>query len=197
MNNDRLSTSGNPKIDRAKILSDLESILAMPSNYELRADGRILIISEGRFLSSGKRVGIQLISVEGGTVINTFKSITACIKFLHLGQATVMSKLETGEPVLFENQLCVLKRANISVNGEGTKLDVSLDNPIVLNSSLFPGVASYLRRLGKRISQSLSQAITTGFNRLKASCRKVLTLGGHTTKVLDKGSIEIVGPLGL
>jgi hypothetical protein len=38
MNNNRLSNSGKPLINRIKLLEDITNLLSMPSNYEIRGD---------------------------------------------------------------------------------------------------------------------------------------------------------------
>lgn len=59
MNNNRLSTSSKPRIDRAELIIDLNNLLSLPSNYEYKEDGKIFIISENRYLTGGRRVKKQ------------------------------------------------------------------------------------------------------------------------------------------
>jgi hypothetical protein len=51
MNNNRLSNSGKPLINRMKLLKDIDELLSLPSNYEIAPqNGKICIISEHKYL---------------------------------------------------------------------------------------------------------------------------------------------------
>jgi len=43
MNNNRLSTSKAPKIDRIELLLEIEKFLSRPSNYEIK-DGKVWVL---------------------------------------------------------------------------------------------------------------------------------------------------------
>jgi hypothetical protein len=85
MNNNRLSTSGKPIIERSALLADIGYFLSRPSNYERDVDGRNLIISEGKYQGGGKgkRRGVQIIYPDG-KIAESFKSGSDCAKFLGL-----------------------------------------------------------------------------------------------------------------
>lgn len=53
MNNNRLSTSSKPRINRAELILDLNNILSFPSDYEYKENGKIFIIPENRYLTGG------------------------------------------------------------------------------------------------------------------------------------------------
>jgi hypothetical protein len=111
MNNNRLSTTlseGDKIVDRTQLLMEIEELLTRPTNYEYRDDGRIFIISEQRFLTQGggSRKGVELLYPDG-TLIQIFKA--DCAKFLGLGKQTISSKLQKGEGVKYNNQLCILR----------------------------------------------------------------------------------------
>jgi hypothetical protein len=112
MNNNRLSRSGKPTIDRVKLIEDITNLLSMPSNYEYQEDGKIYIISENRFLlPRGKRnkpVRVALISYEGD-VIKTFNSLGDCAKFLDIAPSTARNRLIKGLNFIFKNNSCFIK----------------------------------------------------------------------------------------
>ena len=113
MNNNRLSTSGKPQINRVKLIEDITKLLSMPSNYEYQEDGKIHIISENRLLlprgKRGKPVRVALISSEGD-VINTFNSIGDCAKFLDIVPSAAGNRLRKGLIFRFKNNLCFIKK---------------------------------------------------------------------------------------
>jgi len=112
MNNNRLSTSGKPAIDRDILMRDIAKLLSK-SNYVVKEDGRIWIISQNKYLaqssgSGGKRKGVALLSPEG-TIIKTFYSLTECGNFLGVTRKTITNKLAKGQAVLFDERLCSLQ----------------------------------------------------------------------------------------
>lgn len=119
MNNNRLTTSGKPSIDRDKLLKEIENFLAQPSNLHNEEatggapHGKIWIISEQRYYSvkgegRGKRKAVTLFS-EAGTVIKIFKSYTECGKFLGVSGPTVRERVRNGKAFEHENKLYLLK----------------------------------------------------------------------------------------
>ena len=48
------------------------------------------------------------------TVIDTFKTVTACANFLGVNQATVSKRIKKGINFQYENKLCLAKKADIS-----------------------------------------------------------------------------------
>ena len=116
MNNNRLTKNRKPQTNRAKLISDITNLLALPSNFELREYGKKWIISEGRFLPDrdmwkGKAVILLTTDV---TVIDTFKTVTACANFLGVNQATVSKRIKKGINFQYENKLCLIKKADTS-----------------------------------------------------------------------------------
>lgn len=115
MNNNRLSTFTSSvkhpsSIDRAKLIADIDSLLSMPNNYEYKEDGRVLIISEGTLLNDRQTKVLQLIS-QSGTVIETFHSSSdKCAEFLGISLSTFKRRLKDGQPFLYKDQQCTLKR---------------------------------------------------------------------------------------
>ncbi len=116
MNNNRLTENRKPRRspNRVKLLSDITNFLALPSNYEMREDGKKWIISEGRFAPERdiwKGKAVTLLSTEG-TIIETFKTVTACANFLGVNQATVSKRINKGIKFQYENKLCFIKKAD-------------------------------------------------------------------------------------
>ena len=109
MNNNRLSTSGKPIIERSALLADIGYFLSRPSNYERDVDGRNLIMSEGKYQGKGKRRGVQIIYPDG-KIAESFKSGSDCARFLGLPIKTFFWKLDKNKSVFFNNQECQIKR---------------------------------------------------------------------------------------
>jgi len=112
MNDNRLSTSGKPSVDRDLLKASINKLLSIsPAVYEIKPDGRIWDISKKRFI--GKKTGIrqpvQLISPDG-TIIQTFTTRAGCGKFLGFSTTTIRRKLDKNEPVLFEGKLYSLRK---------------------------------------------------------------------------------------
>jgi hypothetical protein len=116
MNNNRLTTSGKPVVNRDKLLKEIENLLALPSNYRHEGDtakGKTWIISEERYYSAkgegrGKKKAVTLFS-EAGSVIKIFKSYTECGKFLGVSGPTVRERVRNGKAFEHENKLYLLK----------------------------------------------------------------------------------------
>lgn len=89
-------------------MAEVTKLLNMPSNYRVGEDERTWIISEERYLSTGKE-GVQIIFPDG-TEVKSFQSVTACAKFLGIPQPTLTYKLKHNKPLLFENKLCIIKK---------------------------------------------------------------------------------------
>lgn len=81
MNNNRLSTSKVPKVDRDLIQVDIAKLLSEPSNYEIK-DGRIFLKSLNRFKGSPTSKMVQLLDATSEDIMHTFTSIAESAKFL-------------------------------------------------------------------------------------------------------------------
>jgi len=98
MNNNRLSNSGKPRINRMKLLEGIAKLLSLPSNFEIAPqNGKVWIISEQKYLGEGKSKAVALVASD--STVKTFKSLTDCAKFLGISTQTVNSKLLSGLPV--------------------------------------------------------------------------------------------------
>lgn len=77
MNNNRLSTSIVPQVDRDLLLRDLKVILEGDSNYEHNAEGKIVIKSSGKFLNKGTSIRVLILD-DKGNILQELESINAC-----------------------------------------------------------------------------------------------------------------------
>ncbi len=95
MNNNRLSTSGMPKIDRTLLKAEIAKLLSGPSNYEIR-DGKTYIISLNRYRKyiSNKAQIVQLVDTSSGNIICTFNSQVDCAKFLQITKAGIAYRIK-------------------------------------------------------------------------------------------------------
>lgn len=82
MNNNRLSTSKVPRVNRDLIQVDIAKLISKPSNYEIK-DGRVFIKSLNRFKGSPTSKMVQLLDAtnESVNILNTFTSIVESAKF--------------------------------------------------------------------------------------------------------------------
>ena len=116
MNNNRLTKNRKPQTNRAKLISDITNLLALPSNFEHREDGKKWIISKERFAPDRdiwKGKAVTLLSTDG-TIYETFNTVTACANFLGVNPATVSKRIKKGINFQYENKLCLAKKADIS-----------------------------------------------------------------------------------
>lgn len=88
MNNNRLSTINNwTEEDRTLLLTDIALLINKGSNYMI-LDGKTYIKSLNRFLSTNKKVAVQLIAGDTGVILKTFDSVSECAKFLDINLQT-------------------------------------------------------------------------------------------------------------
>ncbi len=154
-------------------------MLSGPSNYEVKSDGRILIKSLNKYYSPRKKIQVGLIN-EDGSVYQNFNSILECANFLGCSSKLVTNRLKDLKSVLHENRILYIKK--VYTDSENTT-----DNNI-LNASMFSFISlPSMRYLFSLVKIFYNKYITN----------LVLNLGGQTTKTLDKGSIEFLGPFGL
>lgn len=109
MNNNRLSTSRSPVVDRALLLEEIEKFLKGPSNLEEREDGRIFIKSLNKYYSDRAKIRVEL-QDEKGNVINTFDSQADCAKYLGVSPPIVAKRIRNSIPTSLENKLVYIKK---------------------------------------------------------------------------------------
>ena len=115
MNSRRLSTNPDKGkvVDRKLIYIEINKLLNAPSNFEIKEDGRIWIKSLNRYYSDGNNIKVQL-KDKNGLIVNTFKSIASCAKFLEIHQATAKNRLQNNKAVLFNNKLLYITKEDNS-----------------------------------------------------------------------------------
>ena len=133
MNNKRLTTNRESEetvsVDRNLLLEKIENLLAKPSNFEVKEDGRIFIISENRYYSNKNKLQVTVERLDG-TILHTFDSIKECLEKLNISKSLYYDRLNKGLPLDIEGELLYIKRSNKSVKTE----------TIVLESSILLGI---------------------------------------------------------
>lgn len=104
MNNNRLSSSGLPQVDKDLLQSQITELFKQPSNYEIQESGQMLIKSKNQYFSTRKKRKVVLIN-EAGLVFKTFNSMVSCARFLGVYSSTVAYKVKNKKPVLFKDKL--------------------------------------------------------------------------------------------
>ena len=113
MNNNRLSTSEFPKIDRNLLLSEITNLLedsSRSNNYEIK-EGRIFIKSLGRYRTDTSPKAVQILEVSNGNVFYSFDSIAKLAKYLNVSYTTAHRRLSSGSSFSFEgNRVYISKK---------------------------------------------------------------------------------------
>lgn len=111
MNNYRLSTSFTPVEDasRVDVKERALKLLSSPSNFEVEANGKILVKSLGTYLKGRGNVGVNVLDTKGEVVFK-FKSIKDCALFFNVHSRTINRRLENGSLVEYNNQKLVFQR---------------------------------------------------------------------------------------
>lgn len=115
MNTKRLSTYNTKLVDREELNAGIEKLLAQPSNYEVKEDGRIWIISENKYYGDKNSVGV-ILQDKDGNVISSFESLTACAKSLGQTRNLITRYMLKEQPLLIDNKLVYIKRVENSTN---------------------------------------------------------------------------------
>lgn len=89
---------------------DIVKLLTVPSNLEVKEDGRIFIKSLNKYYSGSGMTKLELLD-KNGLVVNTFASISSCAKFLGIAPATVTSRLQKNKAVIVDNKELFINRA--------------------------------------------------------------------------------------
>lgn len=116
MNNNRLSTSSNKSEVVSRELLQLEifvkKLLSAPSNLVVEEGGRIFIKSMNKYYSSRSSIEVEL-QMEDGSVLEWFKSLVACAKFLGVSPIKVSNILTKKSTVTFNNMpLCIVRKTS-------------------------------------------------------------------------------------
>ena len=103
MNTKRLSTHNSKLVDRKVLQVKIEELLVLPSNYEIKEDGRIWIFSENRY-SDKNGVGV-ILQDESGDVVNSFESLRVCAQVLGQTINLVTRFMLKDKPLWLNNKL--------------------------------------------------------------------------------------------
>lgn len=114
MNNNRLSrSSGQPIVDRAQVLEQVNLLLSGPSNFELR-NGRKWVLSLNNYYNSSRQNICVDIVDEKGNKLHSFESLADCAKFLNVKPSTVSKRITKGISFLFSNKKVYIKKKESS-----------------------------------------------------------------------------------
>ena len=95
MNNYRLSTSLKSQIGSLdpNLTTRALNLISSPSNYEIQADGKVLIKSSGTYLKGRGNIGVLAIDEKGVEIFN-FNSIESCASFFNVHSRTINRRLD-------------------------------------------------------------------------------------------------------
>jgi len=113
MNSKRLSTVllKTTKDDRINLNLEIDKLLAAPSNYEIRSDGKRIDKSSGKIVQNTNSKGVTLVD-EIGEIVKTFDSGSDCAQYLGIGRTSVYSKIKSNRPAIFNNKKYYIKLNN-------------------------------------------------------------------------------------
>lgn len=112
MNNNRLSTSDVPKVDRTLLLEEIANLL-LESNYTPK-EGKIWIESLNRFKNDNTRKTVQLLEESTDKIINTFRTQTDCAEFFNISEAGIRKRLRNKTIFYYEGLRVYLTGVYIS-----------------------------------------------------------------------------------
>ena len=87
-------------------------MLNLPSNYEIK-NGKLFIISLGRFKVDNEAVSIQLLDAVLFATIKSFSSISDCAKFLKIARSTVNNRALKGKSFLIEGRSVLINYSKV------------------------------------------------------------------------------------
>lgn len=108
MNNNRLSTSDAPKVDRNLLLQEIANLL-LKSNY-ISTEGKVWIESLNRFKNDNSRKTVELIEESTGKVINTFITQSDCTEFFNISEAGIRKRIKNKTIFYYEGSRVYLTR---------------------------------------------------------------------------------------
>ena len=110
MNTIRLSIN-LPFVPIKDIEMRINNLLNAPSNYKLSENGKVFIISEGRFLRERGNIEIELYT-EDKILVKLFKSIKDSAKYFNTSERTINRRLDSRDLFVYEGQKFFIKRVN-------------------------------------------------------------------------------------
>ena len=108
MNNNRLSTSDAPKVDRNLLLQEIANLL-LKSNY-ISTEGKVWIESLNRFKNDNSRKTVELIEESTGKVIKTFITQSDCAEFFNISEAGIRKRIKNKTIFYYEGSRVYLTR---------------------------------------------------------------------------------------
>ena len=108
MNIRRLTTNKFmfPKID----LNDrIGNLLKSPSNYEIHENGKIFLVSKGKYLKGRGKIHIEVYN-DKDKIVKIFNSIKECAQYFNICRSTVSRRLDLGKFFIFDNERYLIKR---------------------------------------------------------------------------------------
>ena len=118
MNNNRLSSvtrrePTNNETNREDLEFKVKNFLAAPSNLKLK-DGIIYILSEQRYINSGKNKPINntlsLINQQDESTVRNFLSQAECAKYFCVSESTISNRLKKGLTFNHDGKLVLLRK---------------------------------------------------------------------------------------
>jgi len=107
-NRNRLSTNLT-KPGEINIQERVLNLLASPSNYEIKPDGKIWIKSLGVYLKGRGNISVEALD-EKGILIDSFSSIKECALFFGVSERTIIRRLDKGSFFEYNGKNLVFKR---------------------------------------------------------------------------------------
>lgn len=111
MNAKRLSNSKSKLVSREELLTKIEELLSLPSNYEIKEEGRIWVISENKYYRDKNSIAVILQNGDGNVIEKPFETLTACAQSLGETRNLITRYMLKGEPLLINNKPVYIKKS--------------------------------------------------------------------------------------
>lgn len=114
MNNNRLSTNKNKVTVDINLETKIKNLLNAPSNLEIHPNGKIFIISKGKYLRGRGNLRIEVFDKDNN-LLHYFDSIKMCALYFNTNTRKIYRLLESGNTIMFKGKEVVLKREIITL----------------------------------------------------------------------------------
>ena len=111
MNAKKLSNSKSKLVSREELLTKIEELLSLPSNYEIKEEGRIWVISENKYYRDKNSIAVILQNGDGNVIEKPFETLTACAQSLGETRNLITRYMLKGEPLLINNKPVYIKKS--------------------------------------------------------------------------------------
>jgi LAGLIDADG endonuclease len=111
MNLRRLSTNPSTNVI-INLDHKIKTLLEAPSNYEIHDNGKVFILSKGKYLRSRGNIDIEVYDNKSN-MLKIFNSIKKCAQYFNTSPRTITRRLDKGEFFHFENEKIMIKRKKI------------------------------------------------------------------------------------